>query len=363
LTQYIKETILEKNCKGGLLSLENKLPYLGEEQQDGSLKISDHLTFQRDKWLRPDYDKFASNVQQNEIDCLSILIGIAWVEFCLYECSKLAQKRILECQKRREKFTHDPEWFACFEFKNLISEIRKLMDLGVQSGSLTPYDLPTEDVMASRQGDFEFSFYRYYDIKEFLLWAKQNSNPIPTEIISILDQADQSEKELEKNSAIKDLSPKWPGQPIEKWEDLSITLVTHEMVRVQTPHETKRMTYAQLGMQDNRKVGSHKKVWEALAKFAKNLGVYPYERSDFSENFSTRTKELNRTLKDFFGMTDSIFKGHYRKKNKWETKINFSSELYPPRDTAEKEKSIYDEEIEDRARSVNLDGPFQYEEP
>lgn len=365
-TKPILNKPIPENSIGNQLSLEKKLPYLGEEQQDGSLKISEHLAFTNNQWRRPDYSSFASKKTQNEIDCLSVLIGIEGVEFCLYECTEISQKRILECKSHGQNYLQDPQWIACFEFKNLISDIRNFMDLGIQSGDLIQYDITPKDALTTGQGDFEFSFYCHYNINEFLQRAMEYSYPIPEEITSRIPIEDSNNRE-ETDKFTTVYSPEWNGAPIEKWEDISITLTSHEMVRVQIGNETKRVTFSELGMQDKRKGDQPKRVWETLKIFALTGGIYPPDQSNFIKanfikDFSIRAKELNQALKSFFGKTDSLYKEHYHTHKNWETKINFSSELQLSRDKLQ-EKNPFDEELDNIAKDLKLDSPYVIDKP
>ena len=124
------------------MSLKENLPYLGEEQQDGSLKINEHLTFKHNQWRRPDYNEFVSKKHQNEIDCLSVLTGIEGIELCCYKCSEISQKRILECKSRGQDYLQDPQWIACFEFKNLISGLAQYLPSRPDVRVLLPNPLP-----------------------------------------------------------------------------------------------------------------------------------------------------------------------------------------------------------------------------
>ena len=44
----------------------------------------------------------------------------------------------------------------------------------------------------------------------------------------------------------------WPGQPIQKWDDISISFVSDSQVRVETSTDDIKLIYAEMGMADGR---------------------------------------------------------------------------------------------------------------
>jgi hypothetical protein len=125
----------------------------------------------------------------------------------------------------------------------------------------------------------------------------------------------------------------FPCAPGTKWQDIRITLVALDMVKIKTPLGEDRFTYHELGMAH----GMNKEplmVWGILILFAKNHGVL--SKQDFQKEripgtatagkrgLSDMCKNLNRHLKTLFKIEESIFKDHYNKYKKYETKILFS---------------------------------------
>lgn len=119
------------------------------------------------------------------------------------------------------------------------------------------------------------------------------------------------------------------------WEDIRITLIDNEMVRVETPSKKGRFTYHQLGMQDKRRGDQPTQLWALLVLFAKNQGVISLQDYELSKDRlykagSNKTvlfdcaKRLNSHLKELFGIEESIYKAHYRKKRRYDTRIVFS---------------------------------------
>jgi len=110
------------------------------------------------------------------------------------------------------------------------------------------------------------------------------------------------------------------------WKDITITLTSKDQVRIKTQQGEKRYNYAQIGMQDDRNTENKIRIWILLMLFASNKGDIDskvmqdnekiFEGSGKQEpfqTFMTAAKELNKHLKNFFGINDSIYIGHYKK--------------------------------------------------
>lgn len=156
----------------------------------------------------------------------------------------------------------------------------------------------------------------------------------------------------------------FPGKQIDSWDKLEIILVSHEMVTIKTPHDSKNLTFQQIGMANKQNPEKPQKVWEALKVFALLNGKFP--NRDFPDaeikNEKDRTKELNERLKQFFNLPNkSIYKNHYRKNHCWETNFKISSKLDLPSDET-LPPSISESEIESATRSVNLPERNLYDE-
>lgn len=135
-------------------------------------------------------------------------------------------------------------------------------------------------------------------------------------------------KQQEQGPAKSDSS-----QP-DSWNDFSVVMISEEKCRIETSDGKKRYTFAQLGMADGRKVNEPTKLWKLMQIFAatggyinwKTIKAYSDGRDSEKLDFSSLTKQLNKHLQQHFGITDSIFTGHYNKTRGWRTKIKFSDE-------------------------------------
>ena len=116
--------------------------------------------------------------------------------------------------------------------------------------------------------------------------------------------------------------------PGTRWEDIKITLISNDTVRIKTPDSEKRFTYSELGLLDERTGDRPTRLWGLLKIFAQNQGVFSADNTDYDPKLPDATKALNKHLKEFFGINDSIFKGHYKKERGYKTKILFGDQTY-----------------------------------
>lgn len=150
----------------------------------------------------------------------------------------------------------------------------------------------------------------------------------------------------EKPEAIKP----FPCKAGTKWEDVKITLVDNENVRVETPQGKMLCHYIDLNMKDIR-CGRPRKVWATLNLFAKNQGIFPPEYHDYRESLikalPEKAKRLNSHLKELFGIEESIFKYNYRTHKRYETQIFFSDQTISCEPEPRQDKSLLDSELDE----------------
>jgi hypothetical protein len=107
-----------------------------------------------------------------------------------------------------------------------------------------------------------------------------------------------------------------------KWEDISFTLKSNELVNVLTPAWRCNLLFSNLGFQDKRKGDRpNRTTW----KFFELLAVCQGDTRDKSNIISMclnkksiaqlpeRARRLNAHLQKIFGIKESIYQGHYRK--------------------------------------------------
>ena len=109
-----------------------------------------------------------------------------------------------------------------------------------------------------------------------------------------------------------------------KWEDIKITIVDDETVSIKTPNGKRRFTYHQIGLADGRSSNKPTILWKLLKIFAQSQGKIKPNTDDYRPELPDTAKRLNKHLQGLFGISDSIYRGHYKAKKGYETKIFFS---------------------------------------
>ena len=120
----------------------------------------------------------------------------------------------------------------------------------------------------------------------------------------------------------------FPCEPGTKWEDVTITLVANDTVRIKTPQGEGRFSYHELGMSDKRSSGKNTALWALLKFFAKNGGFISSQNPNYDRDLPDTTKRLNSHLKKLFGIEESIYTGHYKKVKGYKTRISFRDRTF-----------------------------------
>jgi len=162
------------------LSLKDQLPCLGDEQGDGTIKIDDNITIENDKLFkfRPDYEKFKSKVLQSESCCASVLIGINRVEAAKQQVDKIVNDLAKKENIFFDEIMKYPEGQTWFEFDSIMQELREIIDIGTKSGRIEVQDLKEDPLLKN----VFFKNHIYYEPKQFIKWAEENSYKIPVEL-------------------------------------------------------------------------------------------------------------------------------------------------------------------------------------
>jgi hypothetical protein len=134
----------------------------------------------------------------------------------------------------------------------------------------------------------------------------------------------------------------FPCKPGTRWEDIKIKLINDKMVEIETPQGKDRYSYHDLKMVKKNSTDKPRKIWPMLMLFANNRGrvdkgldesvkrIFLNEyKININEKLPNYTKQLDKHLKELFGIKDSIFKHNYNKYKAYITKIDFIA----PRDT------------------------------
>lgn len=111
-----------------------------------------------------------------------------------------------------------------------------------------------------------------------------------------------------------------------KWEDVTMTLLADDMIKIKTPQGEAKFTYHQIGLQDNRKGDQAGMLWGLLKLFAKNNGFISSKNTSYDPKLPDTAKRLNNHLKKIFRIQKSIYAGHYKKEKGYKTKIKFHNQ-------------------------------------
>jgi hypothetical protein len=121
-------------------------------------------------------------------------------------------------------------------------------------------------------------------------------------------------------------SPKLPVAPDTHWEDIKITLLSDETVRIKISDHEEIYHYSEIGLSDKRKGDKPTQLWILLKLFAQNHGFISGDNidSNYDSKLPDTAKRLNKHFKKLFGINDSIYQGSYKTLKGYKTKIFFS---------------------------------------
>lgn len=116
--------------------------------------------------------------------------------------------------------------------------------------------------------------------------------------------------------------------PEARWEDITLTLIADDTVRVKTPNGEGKFNYHKLELTDKRKGDQPTVLWPLLRLFIKERGTISSQTPNYNPKLPDTTKRLNRHLKELFGIKESIYTGHYKKENGYRLKFVVSDQTF-----------------------------------
>jgi len=131
---------------------------------------------------------------------------------------------------------------------------------------------------------------------------------------------------FEKEHGLYKYSTIFPCDPGTKWENIKITKIDNETVRIETPKGKGLFTYHKLNMEDKRSGNKPTVVWKLLILFAENQGNISSQSIVYDPRLPDTAKRLNKHLQKLFGIPESIYIGHYKSLKGYKTKIFFSDQ-------------------------------------
>lgn len=108
-----------------------------------------------------------------------------------------------------------------------------------------------------------------------------------------------------------------------KWQDIKITLIANDMVRIKTPQGEDQFTHTELQM--GKETGM---LWSLLKLFAQKKGFISRENVKYDRRLPDNARLLNKHLKKLFQINESIYLYHYKVKRAYITRIKFDDETY-----------------------------------
>lgn len=111
-----------------------------------------------------------------------------------------------------------------------------------------------------------------------------------------------------------------------RWEDIKITLIEDETVRIETPWGKGRYSYHQLDMSDKRSGNKPTMLWFLFKLFAQNQGSISRTNAGYDSKLPDTAKRLNKHLQNLFEIRESIFTDPYKAAKGYKTKIFFSDQ-------------------------------------
>jgi hypothetical protein len=92
----------------------------------------------------------------------------------------------------------------------------------------------------------------------------------------------------------------FPEMPNLKWEEIVITFISNDSIRIQARNSTKITHYVDMGFRDKRKGDLPTKAWDFLKNLAENGGEISYSGNSYNSKNKIRAKELRKILRNYF---------------------------------------------------------------
>jgi len=150
------------------------------------------------------------------------------------------------------------------------------------------------------------------------IWSIKEGKPSEKEVESVEKIRSTVFRENSSAAAISSLSLKnllvnikqtnsFPLPEDAKWEQLSIKFADGHIVSVKFDNNSRRFTYAQMGMSCS-KSGEPNKQWNLLRSFAESNGEIDWKSSYASSKLKKQKYDLSRRLKEFFNLKEDPIK-------------------------------------------------------
>jgi hypothetical protein len=163
------------------MDLKQDLPKLGKENEWGMVHfgVDEKSTFFS---LRPNYAAFKNNKYNDEVSCVSVLVGLLKPNNMMV---------FFKDQVKSQPYKNEPllliQLLVLYgQLINLFKTIRENIDTGIATGEigkvLIPAIMESQTLMEYERLNCHFSSSRQFNTLSFLSWMQENGHPIPEEL-------------------------------------------------------------------------------------------------------------------------------------------------------------------------------------
>lgn len=173
------------------MDLRKQLPQIGVVLKSGDFKLGDCLIWQNDE--RPDYEDFKRGVYKTEVECVSAIVGVCYVERIIKIMRDKMEERRDELIASRKDSKRSLSYDDCKKDKLfcdyervilLFNDIRQMIDDGLKAKEIS---FLRDDQRSSFDKNVDFYRGRRLNSIEFLNWAEKNGYNIPLELTRATD--------------------------------------------------------------------------------------------------------------------------------------------------------------------------------
>ena len=241
-------------------------------------------------------------------------VSIDWAHWAQIDLWTLRQGTLLLVSLPPD---HVSDALMAGSFPELIEcrRIRSLAEASVASGALVPHD---PQVLSEPQ----------FVPREFVAWADSKKIAVPDHLHCLLEQGPNLEKVTSVSSSKKTDRKNYSDY---KWEEITITVTSDNVVRIGARGQSKKHTGEELGFADGRVGDKLTMVWGQLLVLArfngeltnKDMAQYGIKES---EQFKQRISALRKRLREWFDIDNDPFY-RYKEGNEVKTRNSYKTKF------------------------------------
>jgi len=219
----------------------------------------------------------------------------------------------------KERESHKPRVFDQ-TWEDWIASIRKRLKLSKLDGTINQFKTPDEWLDWGLANGLDQPFPRPTSI---CLWI-----PFASAVEHLKDIEEKNSKDTHQATTKNEKECLQKPSAFKKWEDMTWTFLSNELVRVEAKGISKKYNYTDLGFTDRRKGDVPDTRWAILSNFAKNNGEITWKTRITKKEKNTMTaamRDIRKRLKKAFNINDDPFHS-YRETNSYKTKFTIKDE-------------------------------------